>query len=105
MRNRVENLGDYNQARILLQEKNGNLSELIKESKNTGALEALPKQIGLGILIGAPVWLGGEFIVKKVHSYIRKRKKAKEMEEELEKELKNALSTDEISAREDDISC
>lgn len=95
MRGKIENLGDYNTARILLQEKNGDLSALIKEFKRNGALEALPKQLGIGLLIGVPVCLGGQYVIKKVSNYIKKRKKVKEKEKELEGELKAVLLADE----------
>lgn len=37
MKNRIENLGDYNTARIMLQKKNGDLSALVNEFKHIGA--------------------------------------------------------------------
>lgn len=89
MRGKIENLGDYNTARIMIQEMNGDLSALIKKWKNRGAFEALPKQFGLGLLIGAPVWLGGKYAIKKVADYIEKRKNEKK--EELDEELKAEL--------------
>lgn len=59
MRGRIENLGDYNTMRIMLQEKNGDLSALIKDIK----LHDAPKQIGLGILMGAPIGILGTVVV------------------------------------------
>ena len=93
---RIENLGDYNTARIMLKEKNGDLSALINEFKEIGALEALPKQIRTGILIGAPIGGAGVFAAIKVSDYIKKRKQAKLKEVELKAELEKALELEEV---------
>ena len=37
MSGRIENLGDYNKARLMLQKRGGDLSALIKDIKNVGA--------------------------------------------------------------------
>jgi len=100
--NRIENLGNYNAARIMLQEKNGDLGALIKEFKEIGALEALPKQIRTGILIGAPIGAIGVITVNKVSNYIKKRKQAKIKEAELKKELEDTLEPEEISTEAGD---
>lgn len=95
MRNRVENLGDYNIVRTMLQDRNGNLDTLINDFKNIGAREALPKQVGIGVLIGALILVGGQYTTKKVSDYVDKCKKEKEEREtELKKDLKNTLVAD-----------
>lgn len=66
---RIENLGNYNTARVMLQEKNGDLNALISEFKEIGALEALPKHIRTGILIGVPVGAAGVLAVTKASNY------------------------------------
>ena len=95
---RIENLGDYNTVRVMLQEKNGDLGALIKEFKEIGALETLPKHIGTGILIGAPIGAACVFAVTKVSNYIEKRKEAKIKEAELKKKLEEALEPEENSS-------
>lgn len=93
MKNRIENLGDYNTARIMLQKRNGDLSALIKEYKNIGAHEALPKQLGVGAIIGASILLGGQYAAKKTVKYVKKRKQEKiEREKVLKEELETALA-------------
>ena len=84
-------MGNYNTARVMLQGKNGDLNALISEFKEIGALEALPKQIRTGILIGAPIGGAGVFAAIKVSDYIKKRKQAKLKEVELKAELEKAL--------------
>jgi len=93
---RIENLGDYNTARVMLQEKNGGLGALINEFKEIGALEAFPKHIGTGILIGAPIGAASVFAATKVSNYIKKRKQAKIREAELKKELEETLEPKEV---------
>jgi len=99
---RVENLGNYNTARIMLQEKNGDLGALINEFKEIGALEALPKQIRTGILIGAPIGAIGIIAVSKVSGYVKKRKQAKIREAELKVELERALELEEVPSEPED---
>ena len=99
---RIENLGDYNTARIMLKEKNGDLSALINEFKEIGALEALPKQIRTGILIGAPIGGADVFAAVKVSNYIKKRKQAKIKEAELKAELEKALKLEEAPSEPED---
>lgn len=84
-------MGDYNTARVMLQGKNGDLNALISEFKEIGALEALPKHIRTGILIGAPIGGASIFAAIKVSNYIKKRKQAKLKESELKAELEKAL--------------
>ena len=89
-------MGNYNTARVMLQGKNGDLNALISEFKEIGALEALPKHIRTGILIGAPIGGAGVFAAIKVSNYIKKRKQAKLKEAELKAELEKALELEEV---------
>lgn len=95
-------MGNYNTARVMLQEKNGDLNALINEFKEIGALEALPKQIRTGILIGAPIGGAGVFAVIKVSNYIKKRKQAKLKEAELKAELEKVLELEETTSEPED---
>lgn len=95
MKNRIENLGDYNTARIMLQKKNGDLSALVNEFKHIGAHEALPRQFGFGALAGALILLGGQYGLKKVSNYMKEYKRAREEKEELLKgKLEDTLVAD-----------
>ena len=89
-------MGNHNTARVMLQGTNGDLNALISEFKEIGALEALPKQIRTGILIGAPIGGAGVFAAIKVSDYIKKRKQAKLKEVELKAELEKALELEEV---------
>ena len=100
---RIENLGDYNTARVMLQGKNGDLCALINDFIEIGALEALPKQIRTGILIGAPIGGAGVFAAIKVSDYIKKRKQAKLKEVELKAELEKALELEEVPTEPEEI--
>lgn len=72
MGGRIENLGDYNKARLMLQKKGGDLSVLIKDIKNVGAREALPRQLGAGLLAGTAIGMGGGFAAHKISVHIKK---------------------------------
>ena len=100
---RIENLGDYNTARVMLQGKNGDLNALISEFKEIGVLEALPKQIRTGILIGAPIGGASVFAAIKVSNYIKKRKQAKMKEAELKAELEKALELEAATSEQEEI--
>lgn len=91
MRGKIENLGDYNTARIMLQEMDGNLPALVKKWADSGRR----KQFRLDMLILGPACFVAGYAAKKVAENIEKRKKAKEKSEELEEELKAALLTGE----------
>ena len=95
---RIENLGDYNTARVMLQGKNSDLNALISEFKEIGALEALPKHIRTGILIRAPIGGASVFATIKVSNYIKKRKQTKLKESELKAELEKTLELEEVSS-------
>lgn len=90
MGKRIENLGDYNTARLMLQQKGGDLSALVKEIKNIGAYEALPKQLSAGLLIGTVVGVGGTFAARKISAHIKTRRQLRD--EEIEEKMKTALS-------------
>lgn len=95
-------MGNYNTARVMLQGKNGDLNALISEFKEIGALEALPKHIRTGILIGAPIGGAGVFAAIKVSNYIKKRKQAKLKEAELKAELEKALGLEKTTSEPED---
>ena len=95
-------MGNYNTARVMLQGKNGDLNALISEFKEIGALEALPKHIRTGILIGAPIGGAGVFAAIKLSNYIKKRKQAKLKEAELKAELEKALGLEETTSEPED---
>ena len=95
-------MGNYNTARVMLQGKNGDLNALISDFKEIGALEALPKHIRTGILIGAPIGGAGVFAAIKVSNYIKKRKQAKLKEAELKAELEKALGLEETTSEPED---
>ncbi len=75
--------------RIMLQKHEGNLSAVVKEIQ----LAALPKQLGFGVLIGAPVWIGGTMVVGKISAHIKKRKELRE--KKLEEKMEKALAEEE----------
>lgn len=67
MSKRIENLGNYNTIRLMLQKKGGDLSALMKDIKNVGAREALPKQLSAGIFVG----VGGAYVAYKISEHIK----------------------------------
>lgn len=106
MKKRIENLGDYNAARIMLQKRNGDLSALITEFKNIGAHDALPKQLGIGALIGASIILGGQYVIKKTAMYVKKYKQEKlEKENVLKNELEVALAIESEDSKKEEPLC
>ena len=92
MSGRIENLGDYNKARLMLQKRGGDLSALIKDIKNVGAREALPRQISVGLLLGAAIGAGGTFAARKISARIKTHRELRD--KELEEKLKTVLSDD-----------
>lgn len=60
MRNPIENLGDYNRARIDLQAKNGDLDALYKDVGDTAVAKATPGLILLGATVGIGLWNLGQ---------------------------------------------
>ena len=90
MSRRIENLGDYNKARLMLQKRGGDLSALIKDIKNVGAREALPKHVSIALLIGTAIGAGGTFAVHKISAHVKTRRELRD--KELEEKLKMALS-------------
>lgn len=89
MGGRIENLGDYNKARLMLQKRGGDLSALIKDIKNVGAREALPKHVSVSLLIGAAIGVGGTFAAHKISAHVKTRRELRD--KELEEKLKTAL--------------
>lgn len=94
MGGRIENLGDYNKARIMLQKRGGDLFALIKDIKNVGAREALPKHVSVALLIGAAIGAaigaGGTFAAHKISAHVKTRRELRD--KELEEKLKTVLS-------------
>lgn len=91
MSGRIENLGDYNKARLMLQKRGGDLSALIKDIKNVGAREeALPRQVSVGLLIGAAIGAGGTFAARKISARIKTHRELRD--KELEEKIKTALN-------------
>lgn len=90
MGGRIENLGDYNKARIMLQKRGGDLSALIKDIKNVGAREALPKHVSVALLIGAALGAGGTFAAHKISAHVKTRRELRD--KELEEKLRTALN-------------
>lgn len=97
MSGRIENLGDYNTVRLMLQKKDGDLSALVKDIKNIGAREALPKQLRTGLFIGAVVGASGTFAVQKISEHIKTRRQLRD--KELEEKLKTALTAEDDSGK------
>lgn len=97
MSGKIENLGDYNTVRLMLQKRGGNLSALVKDIKDIGAREALPKQLRTGLFIGTVVGAGGTFAVWKISEHIETRRRLRD--KELEEKLKTALSAEDDSEK------
>lgn len=76
---------------------------MINEFKEIGALEALPKHVGTGILIGVPIGAAGVFAIAKVSNYVKKRKEAKIKEAELKAELEKSLELEEVPSEPEEI--
>lgn len=98
MSKRIENLGNYNTIRLMLQKKGGDLSALMKDIKNVGAREALPKQLSAGIFVG----VGGAYVAYKISEHIKNRRQLrdKELEERLESVLATENTTNEPESEE-----
>lgn len=90
--------------RIMLQEKNGDLSALVKEFQDTGARLAMPKQFGAGIFVGISV-CGVVYGIGKISEYLKNRKKIKETEESLTEELENALTSNDQGTSSEEPPC
>ena len=52
---RIENLGDYNKARLALQEVSGNLDTLYKQVGDTAVAKAAPSLLLRGGIVGAGI--------------------------------------------------
>ena len=82
MSGRIENLGDYNAVRLMLQKRGGDLSALIKDIKIVGAQEALPKYLSVGLLAGTIVGAGGAFVAYKISEHVKNRRQLRDKERE-----------------------
>lgn len=88
MGNPIENLGDYNRARIDLQAKNGDLDALYKDVGDTAVAKAAPGLILLGVTVGIGLWNLGE---KGLH-FIKDRKHKLKNEPALKKKFVETVS-------------
>lgn len=70
----LDNLGDYNRARIDLQAKNGDLDALYKDVGDTAVAKATPGLILLGATMGIGLWNLGK---KGIHFMRDRRQKLK----------------------------
>lgn len=87
MGNPIENLGDYNRARIDLQAKNGDLDALYKDVGDTAVAKAAPGLILLGATVGIGLWNMG----KKGIRFIKERKNKIKNEPALKKRFKEEV--------------
>lgn len=88
MGNPIENLGDYNRARIDLQAKNGDLDALYKDVGDTAVAKAAPGLILFGVTVGIGLWNLG----KKGIRFMRDRKQKLRNESALKKEFVGTMS-------------
>lgn len=92
MRNPIENLGDYNDVRIDLQEAGGSKDALYQAIKDAGATEAAPRNMALGAFLmacGLAIYKGG----KLMFGYLKKRKQVIENELALKTKFSDMLET------------
>ena len=68
----LDNLGDYNRARIDLQAKNGDLDALYKDVGDTAVAKAIPGLILLGATVGIVLW---NLVKKGIHFMIDRKQK------------------------------
>lgn len=95
MGNPIENLGDYNRARIDLQAKNGDLDALYKDVGDTAVAKAAPGLILKGSIIGSAVTIlvgGIAFLGYKGIHFIRDRKQKLRNEPALKKKFVETMS-------------
>ena len=85
MRGKIENLGDYNTMRIMLQNNGGDLAKLVKEIQ----YNAFPRHCGIGILVSAPIWITGTVGIMKILNNMQKKRELKE--KEYQKKLERIL--------------
>ncbi|MDO5602855.1 MAG: hypothetical protein Q4G07_08805 [Oscillospiraceae bacterium] len=90
MSNRIENLGDYNKARIDLQEAGGSLSRLYDKIGTTAVMKAAP----VLMLAGA----GMLYIGQKCVRFFKKRKEMIKDEPELKKQFAEAVETETVKS-------
>ena len=99
---RVENLGDYNDVRILLQKFDGDKEKLFKYIGDVAVAKESPKLLAKGGVIGGAIILVSGGIIwagTKGYNYLKDRKKKMEVEpllkEELDKMIDAELAEDE----------
>lgn len=99
---RIENLGDYNDLRILLQKHGGNKEKLFKAIGDAAVAKESPKLLAKGGVIGGVVVLAGGGLIwagKKGYNYLKDRKTKIENEpllkEEFDKMIDDALAEEE----------
>lgn len=83
MSTRIENLGDYNKARIALQEAGGSLDKLYDKIGTTAVMKAAP----VFMLAGAGMLYAGQ----KCFRFFKKRKEMIKNEPELKKQFAEAV--------------
>lgn len=100
---RVENLGDYNDVRILLQKFDGDKEKLFKYIGDNAVAKEAPKLLAKGGVIGGAIILVSAGIVwggAKSYNYLKDRKKKMEREpllkEEFNKMIDAELAEDEM---------
>ncbi|WP_251497381.1 hypothetical protein [Otoolea muris] len=93
----LDNLGDYNRARIDLQAKNGDLDALYKDVGDTAVADAAPGLMLKGGIIGSAVTilLGGiSFLGYKGFQFMKKRREKLENEPALKEKFVEAVKAE-----------
>lgn len=93
----LDNLGDYNRARMDLQTKNGDLDALYKDVGDTAVAKAAPELMFKGGIIGSAItiFVGGmSFLGYKGYCFMRKRKRKIENEPTLKQDFAEAVKTE-----------
>lgn len=94
---RIENLGDYNDVRILLQKHGGNKEKLFKAIGDAAVAKESPKLLakggiiggGIVLAIGGTIWAG-----KKGLAYLKDRKAKIESEPALKEEFDKMIDAE-----------
>lgn len=86
---RIENLGDYNDVRIALQNADGSKKKLYKMIGDVAVAKAAPKYMAIGSAVVAVV--GGVWAGKKGIDFLKDRKKKIENEPMLKEEFNEML--------------
>jgi len=93
MRNRIENLGDYNRAREAVQAAGGSLEALYKSVGDTAVSKATPKILFKGGVIGVSL-LGIAYVGHKGICFMKDRKQKIENEPNLKKEFVETIEVE-----------